>query len=208
MKKIKPILTLIFIILLIGTFSFITYQSNRTIANPPGTLGNTAGNLYNNGLFCENEGKVYFSNPYDDNTLYVMNPDETEIEKLSTVGVSSLNAAGNYVYFYQGSTGEGSSLGYTVKTTGMYRMTKNGKKSLCLKREPVAILNLIDNEIYYQHFLDTGGLNLEKISMDKSSESILLEGIVSPACVMNEIIYYSNYNENLTLYSSSSLTIS
>lgn len=200
MKKIKFILTLIIIILLVGSFSFFTYHKKRIIPNPPGTVGNTAGNLYNNGLFCENDGKVYFSNPYDANTLYVMNPDETEIEKISTMGISSINAAGKFLYFYQGTTAEGSSLGYAVKTTGMYRMTKDGENILCLKREPVAILNLIDNDIYYQHFLDTGGLNLEKIYMDKSSESVIFEGIISPACVVNSIIYYSNPNENLTLY--------
>lgn len=201
MKKLKLILVILLILLLGGGITFYTYLNEQTPENPAGTVGNTPGNLYNKGLFCENEGKVYFSNAYDANTLYVMNPDETEPKKLSTIGAASLNAAGKFVYFYQGTTAEGSGLGYAVKTTGMYRMTKDGKDSLCLKRAPVNVLTLIDNHIYYQHFLDTGGLNLEKIAIDKSTEEVAFEGIVSPACAVNGIIYYSNDVENFTLYS-------
>lgn len=200
MKKLKLILVLFLILLLIGGIAVFTYLNGQVPENPAGTVGNTPGNLYNKGLFCENEGKVYFSNAYDANTLYVMNPDETEIEKISTIGAISLNAAGKYVYFYQGSTAEGSGLGYTVKTTGMYRMTKDGKNSLCLKRDPVNVLTLIDNNIYYQHFLNAGGMSVDQISIDKSTESVVMEGIISPACAVNSIIYYSNPAENYSLY--------
>ena len=81
MKKIKLIFIIILLILVIGGLSVFAYIQNRVPENPAGTVGNTAGNLYNDGLFCENEGKVYFSNAYDANTLYVMNPDETEIKE-------------------------------------------------------------------------------------------------------------------------------
>ena len=37
--------------------------------------GNTAGNLYNEGYFCEKDGIVYFANPADNYCLYSMNPD-------------------------------------------------------------------------------------------------------------------------------------
>ena len=39
---------------------------------------------------------IYQKKVDDENTLYVMNPDETEIKKLTTVGVKSINAAGKY----------------------------------------------------------------------------------------------------------------
>lgn len=201
MKKTKLILIIILLVLVVGGLSVFAYFKNKVPENPAGTVGNTAGNLYNDGLFCENEGKVYFSNAYDANTLYVMNPDETEIQKISTIGAVSINAANKYVYFYQGSTADGSGLGYTVKTTGMYRMTKDGKDSLCLKRDPVGVLNLIDNSVYFQHFLNTGGLNLAQISIDKENESVALEGVISPACAVDSVIYYSNPTENFALYS-------
>ena len=37
--------------------------------NPAGTVGNTGGNLNNEGLFCQDGNTVYFSNPLD-NSVY------------------------------------------------------------------------------------------------------------------------------------------
>lgn len=201
MKKLKLILVLILLLLVIGGACIVAFIFNRVPKNPAGTVGNTPGNLYNDGLFCENEGKVYFSNPYDGNTLYVMNPDETELKKLSNIGAASINAANKYVYYYQSNAAEGSGLGYAIKTTGLFRMTKDGIDNLCLLKAPIGSVTLIDNSLYYQHFLDTGGLNLETISIDKSKESVALEGIIYPACAVNSVIYYSNSAENFSLFS-------
>ena len=50
-------------ILVICIFLFIlAIFSDYIPMNPEGTVGNTAGNLNNGGLFCEYDGKVYFSN--------------------------------------------------------------------------------------------------------------------------------------------------
>ena len=201
MKKMKLFLILLVFILFLGGMTALSLMSDKVTQNPSGTIGNTAGNLINDGLFCENDGKVYFSNPYDENTLYVMNSDETEAKKLNTVGINSINAAGDYVYYYQNSTGTGSGLGYAVKTTGMYRVNKNGDNTLCLKRDPVGTLVLIDNTIFYQHHDDTiNGFRLDSISTDKKQEAIIMENVISPACAVNGIIYYNNPLENNYLY--------
>lgn len=73
----------------IGGLAFIAVTvymlfSQRVKMNEGYVTGNTAGNLYNGGLFCESEGVIYFSNLYDDGCLYSMLPDETDIKKLST----------------------------------------------------------------------------------------------------------------------------
>lgn len=182
-----------------GGVTVFTYFTNIVHENPAGTVGNHAGNLYNNGLFCEHDNKVYFANPYDDNTLYVMNPDETEITKLGTVGVNGLNAGGNYIYYYQSGTGEGSGLGYTVKTTGMYRMTKDGKDFLCLKRDPIGTLVLVDNDIYYQHFTNSDVV-LDRISIDKEKEASVMPGVIAPVSAKDSVLYFANPEENFYLY--------
>lgn len=64
-KKVIATVCIIFAVLLIASVAVIQYLSGRVPQNPPGTVGNTAGNLYNNGLFCENDGFVYFANAYD-----------------------------------------------------------------------------------------------------------------------------------------------
>ena len=101
MNKLKAFLVIFILIVIMGGGLTLTMILNKIPENPAGTVGNTGGNLYNDGLFCENEGQVFFANPYDENTLYVMNPDETENKKLTTVSVKSINAAGKYVYYYQ-----------------------------------------------------------------------------------------------------------
>lgn len=202
MKKTQTFLILLLFIVLLGGITAVSMLTGKVQENPAGTIGNTAGNLFNDGLFCEDEGSVYFSNPYDENTLYVMNADESDVKKLTTVGAASINAAGKYIYYYQNSSGTGSGLGYTVKTTGMYRVTKDGDKFLCLKRDPVGILNLIDNNIFYQHYSDAiGGFQLDSISIDKETEANIFESVISPACAVNGIIYYNNPSENNYLYS-------
>ena len=200
MNKLKTFLIIFLLLVLLGCILVLSFFLNKIPENPVGTVGNIGGNLYHNGLFCENEGQVFFANPYDQNTLYVMNSDETEVEKLTTVGVKSINAAGKYVYYYQDDVGTGSGLGYTVKTTGMYRMKKDGKSPECLIREPMLTMNLIDSKIYFQHFNDEGGLNLDYIAIDKSSEGTALEGIMSPASAIDGSIYYAHQEDNFYLY--------
>lgn len=206
MKKLKTFLIIFILCLLLGSVFALTYFMNKIPENPAGTVGNTGGNLYNEGLFCENDGQVFFSNPYDQNTLYVMNPDETEAKKLTTVGVKSINAAGKFVYYFQNDVGEGSGLGYAVKTTGMYRIKKNGNSPECLIREPLLTMNLIDNKIYFQHFNDNGGLNLDYIAIDKSAHGTALEGIMSPASALDGSIYYAHQEDNFLLYTYNSRT--
>ena len=56
-KKIFKILFVIIIILAI-VYICISRYNNKTKYNDGYVNGNTAGNLYNAGLFCENDGKV------------------------------------------------------------------------------------------------------------------------------------------------------
>lgn len=200
MHKIKQLIIPVILILVIGVVLFFASWLKRIPSNPEGTLGNTAGNLINNGLFCESDGKVYFANPYDENTLYVMNPDETEVEKVSSMGVQSINAGGDFLYFYQKSSSKGSGLGFLVKTVGMYRMRKDGSSATCLKRDPAGIISLVNNDLYYQHYTNKTGTYLDKMAIDKSSEETLFESMISPASVVNNVIYYTNPDDYHYLY--------
>ena len=52
-KKISIIIAVIVVIALIAAAVIFHYLSNRTHFNEGYVNGNTAGNLYNGGLFCE-----------------------------------------------------------------------------------------------------------------------------------------------------------
>ena len=74
----------LFIITAITIFGILYYSSGRTYLNDEELVGNTAGNIYNGGLFCERDGRIYFSNDNDDGSLYVMNSNSTNFKKLHT----------------------------------------------------------------------------------------------------------------------------
>ena len=118
---------------------------------PENTVGNTAGNLNNGGLFCEYNGKVYFSNAYDNGTLYVMNSDESEVKKLNDSNVSFLNASESYLVYYQSGSFSESGIGSIVKNNGIYRSNLEGKRVKALDDCVCTALILTGNQIYYQH---------------------------------------------------------
>lgn len=168
---------------------------------PDDTIGNTAGNLRGEGKFCEHDGKVYFSNPYDNDTLYVMNPDGSEMKKLLNSSVSYINAGGNYLFYYLESRNGGSGLGYIRNTTGIYRTTLKGKESSCLDSDMATMMVLVGDEIYCQHYDNTNFSTLHKIPAAGSDEEIeLSKDIVETASVQNGTIYYSGVTQDHYLH--------
>lgn len=197
-KRVITIICVVFVILICAGLGLAGYLSKRIPKNPEGTIGNTAGNLYNNGLFCENDGLVYFANAYDNNALYVMRPDESEMKKLIATETSSINADGRYLYYYQGGTGSGTGLGYVINTTGVYRAAKNGSSgSVCLDRALGKYVLLADNTVYYTDSDKT--IALKKVSTNGKDKAVLLELDILPVSVQNSTFYYMNNADNLHL---------
>ena len=53
MKKTIRITLITAVVILVAAAAVLLALSQRVVMNPPGTVGNTAGNLNNDGLFCE-----------------------------------------------------------------------------------------------------------------------------------------------------------
>jgi len=200
MKTLRNIIFITVPILLLAVLFTFSILSKRIPLNPSGTVGNTAGNLNNGGLFCEDEGVVYFANAYDSNTLYSMNPDETNIKKLSNAEVSSINAAGKYLYYYQASSAASDSFSSLFRINGLYRCKKNGKSAVCLKRVPVPALSLVDNTVFYQSYNNKTGTSLCRIDINKKNYEELEKYIINPASVQNGTIYFGGTEEDHYLY--------
>jgi hypothetical protein len=185
------------VILSIITGVVLHFRSNVT-NNPEGTVGNTAGNLYNGGLYCESDGYVYFSNAYDGNALYSMLPNETNIKKLASTEMSSINADSKFIYCYQNGSGSGTGLGYLFSVTGVYRIPKkNSQNSTCLDRITGKYVLLAGNDIYYTCTDD--GVSLKKVSTSGKNKETLLELDILPVSVQNSTFYYINNEDNLHL---------
>ena len=167
--KLMAILAISAVIIISGfTVMFFT---QRVRMNDGYVTGNTAGNLNNKGLFCESDGVVYFSNAYDNGCLYSMNPDGTNMKKLTSSGVTSINADSHYLYYFldSGQTGDK----FVQRNYGIYRSKLNGKNPKCLKRGNAIALQLCGNYLYYQNFdnYNENGTELFKIKIDKSEDT-------------------------------------
>ena len=60
-KNVKIVIIMVVIFVALASFSVLAFLRQRVPLNPDNAIGNTAGNINNNGYFCENNGKVYFS---------------------------------------------------------------------------------------------------------------------------------------------------
>lgn len=164
--------------------------------NPPGTVGNTAGNIYNSGLFCEDDGVVYFANVYDQNALYSMNPDGTNMKKLLSAKVKYINAGGNFLYYYMTDSTTSTGLGFIRRVMGIYRCQKNGKGVQTISRDPSLEMILIGNDIYYQHYDNKTAVNLHKVNTEGEKDTKIASEIINPAGVYGDVIYYANQTDN------------
>lgn len=197
-RKIIISICIVCVILVCAGLAVTNYIMHRIPENPAGTVGNTSGNLYNNGLFCENDGYVYFANAYDANALYRMRPDESDIEKIIYTEVSSINADSSSLYYYQGGSGSGTGLGFLVSTSGIYRASKKDPtNSACLDRVNGKYVLLVDNDVYYTSSGDE--ISLKKVSIDGKNKDVLLTLDILPVSVQNSTFYYMNNANDLHL---------
>lgn len=196
-NKIIVIFSILGVIIFLTVATILIQYGRRIEQNPSGTVGNTAGNLYNSGLFCEDDGYVYFSNPYDNYALYRMAPNETYLEKLIETETCSINAAGKYFYYYQKGSGQGEGLGYVISTTGVYRVEKEDtSQAKCLDRILSDTIVLADNSLYYNTSNQSTGYSLKRITIDGKESEILLDYLITPACVTNSTLYFNNIIDN------------
>lgn len=198
----KNIIIITISIIIIAALFTIAILTGRISMNEETAVGNTAGNLNNGGLFCESEDKVFFANAYDNNALYCMNPDETELKKLNSNSVASINAAGKYIYYYMesGSGKNGSGLGFMSRTAGIYRSNRNGKHTVCLDRTFAVMMQLCGNYLYYQDYNNKSGTKLTKIKIDKTDKTTVADYVINPASYVNGRIYFNGTQDDHALY--------
>lgn len=203
------ILSTVFICLIV--FLFVLSAFNKITKQNDGTvLGNTAGNLYNGGLFCEYDGVIYFANHKDDNSLYRMNAtDCSNIEKLHHDRICYVNADENYLYYSRMNhqREEGSASIFTLFNTGLYRINrKNGNNLLSIFSNPCGLTLLYGNELFYQHYQEGEGLSLRRVGTDGQDNTEFSSEALLPACVSDGIFYYSGVNRDHNLHTLNPVT--
>ncbi len=201
MKKNWNVFLFLGVVLLALTISaVVSVISSRIPSNDISVTGNTAGNLNNHGLFAESNGKVYFSNAYDNGALYSMNTDETDLVKLNSTKSSSINVGGDFLYYFMDSGQGGKGMGYVVRTFGIYRSKINGQNAQCLERGAAVTMQLCGDYIYYQHYNNTDFTQLYKVKTDKSENVMVSDSVINPVACNNGTIYFNGTEKNHYLY--------
>lgn len=203
-KKVNHIIrTAIVILVFVGILilALVFNRDSKIDPNPSGTVGNSAGNLNNSGLFCEYNNLIYFSNPLDKNRLYTMNPDGSDIKKVLSVPVKYINTAGDYVYYYYDDSDENDKfMGVGGRTSGIYRYkigTQN--ETFCIERCISGPLILIDNNLYYAHYDKKTEMTLYRSELSGNDIKMVSTEVINPNCVINGNIYYPDNNNYLYL---------
>lgn len=198
-RQLGPILTAVTIIMILALLLVLSAFSDRVTSNPPGTVGNTAGNLNNGGYFCEDGGTVYFSNAYDEGTLYSMDVDEKNFKKLGTAKVCNILAGGDYLYYFQLGVSGDAGLGNIRSPRSFNRCKRNGKNVTALTRDTIVTGQLVDDTLYLLAAGDKQPF-FYKMKTDKSDRVDLADYTVNPACAVNGTIYYNGTGNDHYLY--------
>ena len=188
----------LFLVIIAVVLLFSINSSLKKI--PSDTIGNTAGNLNNNGLFCEYNGKVYFSNAYDHGTLYVMNSDETDVKKLNDSVAKYINASESYLVYYQEAVATNDDLSTIVQNYGIFRTDLKGKNADCIDDSVCTGLVLAGNQIYYQHYNTDKHTTLYKSDLSGKNRLEVEKAIINPHCVSNGTIYFNGTDGDHYLY--------
>lgn len=197
--KQKRIIIVVVTALALITLFVVMILLNRVTMNPAGTIGNTAGNLNNSGLFCEYDGTVYFANSYDGGSLYAMNPDETNIRKLNSLVVQNILAGGKYLYYFQTGSTSSSGFGQVQGMKSFDRCTLAGKDTAALTKDVVVTAQLVDNYLYMLTATNSGP-SFYKVKIDNTDKTALAALSINPACAQNGVIYYNGVETDHYLY--------
>ena len=191
----KPIIGIFVVVLIIALFLLFKNLSNKVVLSAEGLIGNTAGNLYNGGLFCEYGGRIYFSNPDDDYALYSMKTDMTDLKKLYNDYARYINVDENYVYYTRMNNKKTTQTQSKLVAyhTGIYRINQSGKNLKAITTDPCGSLLLYNNKAYYQTYsqLNNKQLVIARTDIDGSNTVELITDDSPVACAYEGNIYYS-----------------
>jgi hypothetical protein len=169
-----------------------TTHFNDTYVN-----GNTAGNLYNAGLFCEYDGIIYFANPSDDYHLYSMQKNGSELTKLSDDIASFINVDEHYIYYVRNNPRGGTSFSFlNLYTDSLCRIDRaTGDNVKVLEQEPTLYASLVGNYIYYLRYDGEETTSLYKVKIDGSDQQMVDKNAYFTCSTDGKYIYY-NGREN------------
>ena len=202
-KLIMRVILTLTILTVVAAAGIYYYNLDRTYYNSDDEIGNTAGNIYNGGLFCEQDGKIYFSNSNADGSLFVTNDTLSSFQQVSKDKAVYINADDDYIYYIQANNTKENSKDNLMDyyNTGAYRIKHNGTDLMAFTADPGAYLTLKGNYVYLQKYNVDYGLCLYRYKIDKTEERLLVKDAVIPAKAEGDYLYFSGNSKDFNIYS-------
>ncbi|NLZ80298.1 MAG: DUF5050 domain-containing protein [Clostridiales bacterium] len=199
-KNHHGILIAVLILIILISSTLLIKHYNRFIYNDSIAVGNSAGNLYNMGLFCEDKGYIYFANPSDSFHLYSMEKDGTNIKKLNFDSSFSINVANNHVYYTRNNKMVESDFFLSGYAYGIYRFNLKNHKIVQLHDSLSEYISLSGNHLYFQEYSDKG-LSFSKVSINDKNDYVELVDAGYTTVSANEgSLYYTEIKNNHNIY--------
>ncbi len=201
MKKKIPILlfSLMAIVLIVG--GTVNYFHNRIHYNETYVNGNTAGNLYNAGLFCESNGTVFFANPDDNYRLYAMDLDGQNLKKICDDTVMYINADSHYLYYVRNNDRNSASYGFfSFNNNSLCRISRQGNNLTVLDPDPCIYATLIGNYIYYMHYDKEQATTLYKVGIDGKDRQQVYHPYLFTCSALGQYFYSNGTETDGALY--------
>ena len=206
-KKLKHFLITLIVLSVLVIAVLLIKITSRVPENPMDYAGNTAGNLYNRGLFAEDETYIYFANVADNFRLYRTTHDLTDTVRLNKDSVEYLNpdASSTYLYYsrinYRQNT-NGNTV-FDLLDSGIYRYNLKNEGLSRLYTETCGMVLLGGNNLYYQTHGSDGNYDFYSLATNKNDAKahLITNDYILPANYQNGLLYYSGVTEALGLYS-------
>ncbi|MCR5784106.1 MAG: DUF5050 domain-containing protein [Eubacterium sp.] len=206
MKKI--LVVVVILVALIAAALIFGKKDDVNYKNVETQTGNTGGNLYNEGLFCEYNGTIYFANPMDEFKLYSMPALGGKAVKLGDDSARYINVDDNCIYYAKGSSV------YTEPSSGgdyvfenmhfndyiICRVNHNGKQKKYLQKDPALYLCLMGNKIFYMHYDNSEGSSLYSVSINGENDEQVTSEMIRTCSAEDGVLYYNGIDTDHKIY--------
>lgn len=190
-KIVLVVVVILVITLILSIFSFIDWTPTNDIT----AVGNTAGNLYNGGYFCEYEGDVYFSLPADNHSVYKMSMDGSA-KKLNIKDAYSLNIYNGHLFYSRNGAKDGARSFLDGIPYGIYRYSLKTGSSKSLSSSLSPYICLAGNTIFFQEYTHTS-LYFSKVNIKDRNKNERISTAGYPiACAEDGYLYYTELGDN------------
>lgn len=146
-----------------------------------------SGNIVNGSLVCSMEEWIYLSCPNQKHNLYKINPDKTQIIKLTSDETWFINIVDKSIYYCNSSDND-----------HIYRINIDGSHRKKVIADSSLYLNVEQNWIYYCN--ESDGYSIYKAKTDGTEKIKLLNDEAYNLSLYHEFLYYCNKSDKGRLY--------